>query len=190
MTKCTSKEIRAARANKLPITNYKVGIDVSKAEAMSWGLKLSKLTSTKLKLNLLKTVHGDIYTKVKLLKFGLTDDNICPSCDEVENLEHKIYSCEYIKRIWQLVATLTEEDLSQDPLRVIIGIDINQTVASLTVKAEILGRILGLPWEQSYLVHPKHFVTMAIKGLVKKEKRNEIKTELNDLLSRMVTREP
>ena len=141
---------------------------------MTWGLKLGKLTSTKHKLSLLRTVHGDIYTKVKLCKYGLTDNDRCPRCEATETLEHKIYECEYVKRIWKVVADLTGEVLAPEPLKVIVGFDIHQTMSTLTIKAEILGRILGFPREQSYLVHPRHLVALAIKGLIRKETKMKL----------------
>ena len=187
LLKCTSKEIRIERSNKLPITNFKLGINLSTIEAINWGSKVNKLTSTKHKLSLLRAVHGEIYTKVKLKKYGLVNDDKCPRCDGIETLEHKIYSCEYTKRIWSKVALLTNESLNPDPLLIVTGATLDQTPVNLTIKAEILTRILSLPWDPSYLVLPKHFVKLAIENLIKKENKTEIKDALIDVMSTMVT---
>ena len=95
---------------------------------------------------------------------------------------HKIYDCEYSKRIWQHVSRTTHEDLLIDPIATIMGVKLDQTLATLTLKAEILGRILVLK-EQNYLLHPKHFVKLALENLIKREQGKEIKDALNDLLS-------
>ena len=177
LAKCTSKEIRTARANNTPITSFKVGIDISERL-----FRVNKLTSTKHKMNILKVAHGDVYTKLKLFKYGLTLEDKCSRCNETENLQHKIYSCEYTKRIWKAVCTLTGENLDGDPIPIIMGATLEQNYVTLAIKAEIVGRILGIPSDQSYLIHPKHFVKLAIKSLIKKERNQATKEALKDIL--------
>ena len=183
LSKCSSKEIRMARVSSSPETNFKIGLDLSTKAALTWLYRINKLTSTKHKTNILRVAHGDVYTKVKMLKFGLTQDDRCPRCDESETLQHKIYNCEYTNRIWKAVSALTKENLNPDPLPVIMGASLTQTLEVLTIKAEIIGRILGLPQDQSYLIHPKHFVRLAIESLIKKERKKEMKDSLRDILS-------
>ena len=99
LVKCSSKEIRIARSNRNPITNYKAGLILDTSTALTWGMRLNKLTSTKHKLNLLKAAHGEVYTKVELYKYGMTANDKCPRCDETETLDHKLYTCVYTERI-------------------------------------------------------------------------------------------
>ena len=42
LVKCTSKEIRLNRMDGGPIRQFKIGLDLSEGEALSWGLKLAK----------------------------------------------------------------------------------------------------------------------------------------------------
>ena len=183
LSKCSSKEIRTARSSSVPETSFKIGLELTPKASITWLFRISRLTSTKHKTNLLKVAHGDVYTKVKLLKFGLTQDDKCPRCNESETLQHKIYSCEYTSRIWKEVANLTKENINPDPLPIVMGASTTQALGFLTLKAEIIGRILGLPQDQSYLIHPKHFVKMTIKSLIKKERNYEMKNALRDILS-------
>ena len=182
LAKCTSKEIRTERSNKVPITSYKLGLELGSQLALNWGYKITKLTSIRHKLNLLKVAHGEVYTKERLYRFGMTENDKCPRCSQTETLMHKIYDCEYSKRIWQHVSRITHEDLLIDPIATIMGVKLDQTLATLTLKAEIIGRILVLK-EQNYLLHPKHFVKLALENLIKREQGKEIKDALNDLLS-------
>ena len=55
-------------------------------------------------------------------------------------------------------------------------------MSSLTVKAEILSRILQLRDDQTYLIHPKKLVKLAIEALAKKEIKAETKKGIKDLL--------
>ena len=126
--------------------------------------------------------HGEIYSKDKLLRYGLTEDNTCPRCLETEDLHHKLIDCAYVKRIWTRFRELTGDRENADIENFILGAYKNCDSAKLTLHAEILGRILGLKENESYLLHPKAFVKNAIMYLRKKEKKNEIKTELEALL--------
>ena len=185
LAQCTSKEIRNERSDRQPIKSFKFGIELNEQEAHSWGLKLSTLTSTRHKLNLLRIMHGDVYTKDRLHRFGLVNDNTCPSCEEVETLQHKFIDCEYVKRIWAELARLGGSDRRAEPIKMITGTEISQTTLNLTIKAEIMGRILMLKDDQSYLIHPKYVVKLAIGNLIKKERRHELVNELKDLLGEL-----
>ena len=180
LIKCTSKEIRTSRANLDPIKEFKLGVAVDTKEALTLGFRLTKLTSVKHKTNLLRAMHGDIYTKVKLKRFGLIAEDICPRCNEPETLQHKIYECVYCAKIWKEVLIRTGQRATNIP-KAIIGIDPNESLATLTIKSEILSRILQLREEQSYLVHPKKFVSLAIEALCKRETKAVIKSELQEL---------
>ena len=72
-----------------------------------------------------------------------------------------------------------------EPIKMITGTEISQTTLNLTIKAEIIGRILMLKDDQSYLIHPKYVVKLAIGNLIKKERRHELVNELKDLLGEL-----
>ena len=183
LSKCTSKEIRTQRSDKVPITQYKVGLALTEKEALSWGLKISKLTNIRHKATLLRVAHGDVYTKDKLQRYGLTTDDECPRCSEKETLEHKVLSCNYASRIWLETAAILRENQNGSLLKFILGARLEQSLEGLTIKAEILTRILSLREDQNYLIHPRSLVKMAIKSLSVKENKKEIKDNLKALLA-------
>ena len=187
LEKLSSKQIREARANTEPITDYKLGIISTKSESLSWGLKLSKLSSIKHRNILLRVAHGEIYTKEKLCRFKMINSSDCPRCGALENLQHKFIECSYSARIWRIVLNsckniVTTDPLSQQKARAIVGayLDTNPTI--LTINAEILLRILSLKDDENHLIHPKHFVRNALKYLVRREKKEEIKRNLKSVL--------
>ena len=151
---------------------------------MTWGHKVTKLTSVKHKTTLLRFAHGDVYTKVKLKKFGLADSDICPRCNEPETLLHKAFSCVYTTRIWRELSQVTGKYINHNPAKGIIGAEPDETLGILTAKAEILSRILQLRDDQDYLLHPRKFVKLAIEAVARREGKIETKNELNDLLCR------
>ena len=176
----TSKEIRVGRSNKVPIQEFKIGLRLTSNESLSWGLRLSKLSSTRHKNTLLKAAHGDVYTKDKLFRFGLRDSDLCPRCHQKEDLEHKLVTCDYAHRIWTkampYIAKLNPQSNSNsNRLKLILGADKDSSLAALTLSAELLQVIMALRDEQSYIIHPNFIVKRAIKGLSKKEGKDEIK---------------
>ena len=185
--RCTSKEIRESRMSLEPILEYKLGVTLTSAEAASWGHKLSKLTSIRHRVTLLRVAHGEFYTKDKLHRYNLTDDNSCPRCGEVETLVHKFVECEYIARIWQY-ASLTSNYPSasnghrQVTYKSILGGHVESTMTVLTLNAEILLKISYLKDEQNYLVHPKTFVKNCLKAIERNERKTKIKEEIKALL--------
>ena len=181
---CSSKEIRSARADSSPILDFKVGLTLTATESLSWCNKISKLTSIRHRNTLLRIAHGEVYTKVRLTRFGLTNDPTCPRCDLPESLAHKISECEYIKRIWISVSQILKEHSNGavTSVKTIMGTELDTSIANLTVKAEILQRILSLKDLQTYLIHPKTFVIRAVEYLIKKETKRETCEELKSLL--------
>ena len=177
---CTSKEIREGRSNRSPILDFKIGMQLDSRASIDWGFKVKKLTSTKHKNTLMRVAHGDIYTKDKLFRFGMEPSNICPRCDQIEDLKHKFINCPYVTKIWQQVEKLNRLLISDQPAvtvlneRYILGAFSNSNKAFLTLTAEILGRIIGLR-DENYLIHPKHIVKNAIKALAIKERDENLK---------------
>ena len=183
LPKCTSKEIRTQRSDCGPIISYKIGLELTNSEALSWGFKISKLTSTRHKATLLRVSHGDVYTKEKLNRFGLIDASTCPRCNEIEDIKHKVLECQYAKKIWVETYKLLNEPTDQITIASILGAEINQTLVGLTVRAEILTRILSLRDDQTYLLHPKYLAKLSIGGLAKKEIKKDIANGLCGILS-------
>ena len=185
LRKLTSKEIRLSITTPIPICNPKIGLILTPIECISWGNILRKLTSTRHKNVILRVFHGEVYTKAKLNRFGLTDSNECPRCGQPEDLEHKFVTCDYVKRIWDAVFTLTRKlkPLNSPNIGRLEQIldTVNPSKLVLTIHAEVLQRILSMKEDSTYLVLPKTFAKLAIQYVAKKERAH--KDELETLLS-------
>ena len=184
LREASSKSIREARTKNDPICVFKLGAIMTPLEVENWGRGIKKLSSTKHKNTLLRVAHGEVYSKEKLARYGLVNDDICNRCGEREDLKHKLIECPYIKRIWQQVRSVTRvtNNIINDVENQILGAYKTCGLTTLTLHAEILLRILSLREDASYLVHPRAFVKNTILYLRTKEKKNEIKTELASLL--------
>ena len=182
----TSKEIRSIRSQKLPIQVFKIGLNLTLGESLNWGSRLSKLTSTRHKNTLLRVAHGDVYTKDKLHRFGMADDNKCDRCNDAETLKHKFIECAYVNRIWATAKPYLEKLGAQLPLdltKAAMAASTGSTLDAMTLNAELLQVILYLKPNPNYLLHPKHLVLNAVKALAAKEGNKRLKDNFIELLN-------
>ena len=62
-----------------------------------------------------KLLHGAIYTKVNLFRFGFVEDNLCSYCKrETETYSHIFLSCLKVKLIWETLIQRFELDEIKD----------------------------------------------------------------------------
>ena len=188
MRKFTNKELRNALVSSKPIEIFKSGVVLTTNESINWGAKLRKVTSVRHRNTLLRVIHAEVYTKERQHRFGLSDPPNCAKCGELEDLEHKLFRCDYAKRIWDRAIPLTNKlkevaRPSADRLQTILGVTIDTNKEFLAVHGEILTRILYLKEEAQYLVHPRTFVELAIKYVARNEKSETSKTKLEALLA-------
>jgi hypothetical protein len=184
LTDVTSKEIRLSRTDSDPICIFKCGVILNPNESINYFFNVSRLKSVKHKNLILKILHGDIYTNEKLFKYGMVDSPLCPRCNEVETLEHKFATCQYVNRIWLNIFSRTRHTprLEIDPLQDILNASNDLDPLKLLIHSEILNRINLLNRDQDYLTMPKIVVTNAIKYLIKMERSRTIKENLKNLL--------
>ena len=183
----TSKEIRVSRSSADRIKEFKIGLRLSEQESASWCLRISKLSSVRHRNTVLRVAHGDVYTQERLRRFGLSNTDRCPRCDEVETLEHRFVSCEYAKRIWREAKKYTRQLIvttgaSVDPVKEAMSALIDHNLEVLTLHAELLSRLISLNPEQQYTIHPKHLVRQAIKSITIREGKQSIKNSFTGLL--------
>ena len=143
---------------------------------------------SKHKNTLLRFVHGEFYTRLKLCRFNLSDTDECPRCGLVETLNHKFLECDYVNRIWsftnRLRTSITTTDYSLlNPSTAAMGSNYESNLTVLTLNAEVLLRISYLKADQNFLLHPKTFVKNCLRTLARNEKNVEVKETLENLLT-------
>ena len=180
---CSSKAIREMILEEKVITTFKVGLTLNERLSANWLYRVNKLQSTQHKCTLLRIAHGEVYTQERLARFGLVDSALCSRCDQVEDLNHKIADCVYVRKIWEVFIRALNLNETYDKLELIMGIRTDHEF--LCLHAEILLRILRIPRESNFLIHPKHFVRLACKKVSICEKRNDTKQAIQDVMLRL-----
>ena len=140
------------------------------------GNLINRLTNTKLKTILLRSIHGDIYCGTRLKKFGLAETDGCPRCQLPETIDHQLYSCSYTKLLWELTSKVTSIPTSN--LSQILGYDDLHDRTTLTLHAELLSRLLSIERPKQ---DPKSLLKSAITKLSIVEK-NITKHQIRQML--------
>ena len=190
LSDCSSKTIRETFFRQEIITSYKIGLNLSKNEALNWADRVAKLSSVRHRNTILRVAHGDIYTNEKLFRFGLAASDKCDRCNEIDTLQHKFIDCQYVKEIWRhlgrLTRTLTPGNQNPvDNIKANLGAAADSSKVMITIHSEVLQRILGLRREQDYLLHPKKIIELSLKLIERRERSDSIKTEISSLLSKL-----
>ena len=158
-------------------------------EAINWGNSLKKVTSVKHRTLLLRVAHGDIYTKEKLVRYRMSDNPDCPRCGEIEDLQHKIYSCPYTQRIWSKVFEVTRKIVTNhydgEIENKVLGAHIGTSPLLLSIHAEIIQFILLFKDDASHLVRPANIVKMALANIMKLEKKQDVKGSCSELINEL-----
>ena len=178
--KLTSKQLRDSRSDMLQLCVYKCGLVVTPNEGRGWLMNLKGLTSTAHKNAILRFMHGDVYSKDRLFRFGLNDSPVCDYCDEIETVNHRIYECRAAKNLWKELARVTSQDSNQIEVDYVAGAFNGCTMGYLTIHAELIGRLIrNINREE---INVPTFIRSMISALAKREKLGRIKQELEALL--------
>ena len=94
----SARAIRLSLNPRQEVITTKINLSQEYVEAITNRVKSIK--SINLKCLLLRQINGDIFTKEKLFRLGLTDDDRCAKCRETETITHLLYECWYSARLW------------------------------------------------------------------------------------------
>ena len=182
-----SKSIRECRSEQDPLCVFKIGVILTPNESQNYFEKVRKLTSTKHKNSLLRVLHGEVYTKERLFRFGLAPDPICESCDEVETLTHKVLECPRVRAVWDLTLEATDKlrltltnDPNEDMTQRILGACLDTNLTLITIHAEIVTRIL---MSKSPLPPPHIILQSVLLMVLNREKKEDTRVKIESLLA-------
>ena len=139
--KITSKTIRLLDITALTVTP-KMLRNTSTEGLTKLGNMISKMTNTKLQSIALRSLHGDIYSRSRMKKFGMVDADDCERCGKTETTEHLLLECDYVRKIWNLTAKLTS--ITTLDLNTVLGYHDFHDKTTFTIHCEIIRRLLAI----------------------------------------------
>ena len=105
LNKVTTKELQSIlkiRLGKVSPQDHKtkLGIEVFDKESI---MKFrNKCKNIKLRHVFYRLISGDIFSKERMCRFGMTNSNICERCQQVETTRHLLWGCVESRNIWEL----------------------------------------------------------------------------------------
>ena len=183
----SSKQLRQARLNEEEnvICIYKLGPIFTVGEVKSWTGRLKRLTSTRHRNLLLRTVHGDIFSNGRLARFGLRQEANCPNCQEpIETIIHKIKECPHAMTAWQelerVKLNLNLNVLSDLTIENLIGAKEHLNNIELALQAELIHRLTS----RNERYQPKDLVKTVVRYIGFSERLNRELKERFDVVLR------
>ena len=157
--KITSKIIRNAGIID-EVTTPKMLNNYCADDLKKLGSSIATLTNSKLKTTLLRCLHGDVYSKERLNRFGMSDDNLCSRCAEVESTSHMLFECDYVNKLWIEASHIT--GILPLSINYVLGLNERHDKVTLTIHSEILRRLLAI---DRPTIDPKKFLKSVIVNL-------------------------
>ena len=177
-TEVSSKDLRASMLRK-PIITYKSLKNPTQEKIKSLGIKLSRITNVRLKSILLRSIHGDIYSKTRLKKFGMIECDKCPRCNEPETVEHLLLRCSYCTTLWALVSSITGIPIQE--MDELLGLDDTHDTVTLTIHTELIRKLLAI---ERPICNPTKLLKTTLENLALLEK-GITKYQINLLLKQI-----
>ena len=130
--------------------------------------QLGKIRNTWLKNLALRLHHNDIFTKSKLYRRGLIEDDTCDKCNNREDIDHLLIQCWYSGRIWNRLIELykltdTRPRTYLCNLDFILDTDNNLSAPKMILHLENIGRLTQKDWPR---LLPRTIIKHAIENLL------------------------
>jgi hypothetical protein len=88
----------------------KYGLDINETERKaSFGKTYKCIKNPILRAIRLKIWHKDVYSKDRLYRRGIIEDNLCDKCKQIEYVEHQLWGCAEVKKKWNVYNSLMDE---------------------------------------------------------------------------------
>ena len=157
--KISSRALRESKVNNVVIKPKM--LDVTDQRSLSkLGSDLAKLTNSRLISILLRCLHGDMYSRDRMFRFGMVDDDLCPRCNQKETISHMIFECNYSEKIWSETSKLMS--INYQTINEVLGINLRHDKVTLTIHAELLCRLMSI---DRLIIEPKSVLKMVIANL-------------------------
>ena len=160
-------------------SSYKMISDPDVDLITSLGHQISKLTNVRSKTTILRAIHGDIYCGTRLMKFGMSDSDLCSRCNIQETITHQLMECNYVRNIWDITKRITGIKVSS--LNQVLGHDPFHDKSTLTLHAEIIRQLLAI---ERPTINPLNLVMNSVKRLSIVEK-GITKHQINNMLKEL-----
>ena len=110
----------APQTDTTRISNFLIPFCNNDEEVIAYTKKVAFGKEIKLKEFNFKVLHGILPCNLNLMRWKISDSHECDICGETQSIEHLLYSCVYVRPLWQIVEHVFEVDIN---FRCTLGLD-------------------------------------------------------------------
>jgi hypothetical protein len=133
--------------------------------------------NSKLRNIYFRLINNDFFTRERMFKYKMIDNDRCTRCGQIETVKHLLYECEHSKRIWNLyneILILNKQETEQ-VLKYNSIFQIGRMAATNIIKIRLIQCLIQIErprdWSQDN-------IKTVIKEIMNMEKYNSIKNKM------------
>ena len=139
--KITAKELQSVlktNLGKVSSLNHIAKLNIVEFDKESILKFRYKCKNIKLRHVFFRLISGDIFSKERMCRFGMIDNNTCERCHQIESTKHLLWDCVEARNIWALfnIWARTNDVLSQEIIEYhnIFGMDDSAHVCKVKMR--------------------------------------------------------
>ena len=111
----------APQTDTTRISNYLIPFCNKDEEVIAFTKNVALGKEIKLKEFSFKVLHGILPCNLNLMRWKISDSHECDICGETQSIEHLLYSCVYVRPLWQIVELGLDEQCEHDDIITIVS---------------------------------------------------------------------
>jgi hypothetical protein len=108
LRKITAKELQSIlkiNLGKVSSQNNTIKLGINEFDKESIIKFRHKCKNIKLRHVFFRLISGDIFSKERMCRFGMINNNLCERCQQIESTKHLLWECVESRNIWELFNT-------------------------------------------------------------------------------------
>ena len=104
LNKVSTKELQAIlkiNLGKVSSQDHKTKLGIQEFDKESILKFRKKCKNIKLRHIFFRLISGDIFSKERMHRFGIINDNACERCQQIESTKHLLWGCVESRNIWE-----------------------------------------------------------------------------------------
>ena len=180
LNKVTAKELQLILKiylGKVSSQNHIVKLGIAEFDKESILKFRNKCKNIKLRHVFFRLISGDIFSKERMCRFGMINNNLCERCQQVESTRHLLWECVEARNIWELFNTWLVSNRPRfnivNEYQDIYNIDVCAHVCK--VKMKIVQEMIQIERPRGWNLEQINLISMDIKKIELYNSKNTVR---------------
>ena len=170
LNKVTAKELQLIlkmNLGKVSSQNHIAKLGVAEFDKESILKFRNRCKNIKLRHVFYRLISGDIFSKERMCRFGMINNNLCERCQQVESTRHLLWECVESRSIWELFNIWM---VSNNPMSKLINeyqdiYDIDDCAHVCKVKMKIIQEMIQIERPSGWNLEQIHKISREFKNI-------------------------